>query len=242
VSSGGVEQVDTLASATVVSNGGLEEIFDGVAAGTKVLSGGQLTVRDQGTASAAVIEAGASATVFGGGVAAAARLSGGTLTVSAVGQLSGGLTLEAGKVVFWGAMSASQTVKFTGSAGTLELDNLAGFNARISGFTKSGQKIDLRGFAFGAGETRTWTQNGTSGTLTVHDGGQTAALVLLGTYHTGDFELSTDGHGGTFVKDPGPAAHLIEAMAGLLGGRAGASAPVVAGSVSVTAPLLAQPA
>ncbi|HZZ87604.1 MAG TPA: hypothetical protein VFE13_04645 [Caulobacteraceae bacterium] len=240
VSSGGVEQVYTSASATVVSAGGLEEIFDGVAAATKVLSGGQLIVRDQGTASAMVIEAGASAVVLGGGVAAAAKVSGGTLTVSAVGQLSHGVTLEAGKVVISGVMSAFQAVKFTGSAGTLELDNLAGFQAKISGLATSKQKIDLGGFHFGAGETRTWTQAGTSGTLTVHDGAKTASLVLIGSYATSDFTLSDDGHGGTYIKDPRPA-RLVAGMAGLPGGRAEAIAVHAGGSVSATPASLARP-
>ena len=40
----------------------------------------------------------------------------------------------------------------------------------------------------------------TSGTRTVVDGAKTATLSLLGSYVTSDFALSTDSHGGTFVK------------------------------------------
>ena len=61
--------------------------------------------------------------------------------------------------------------------------------------------FDLGGFAFSAGETRSFTEAGslTSGTLTVVDGGQTANLTLLGNYVTSNFVLSNDWHGGTFV-------------------------------------------
>jgi hypothetical protein len=188
-----------------------------------------------------VIEAGGSETVVGGADAVGAKLSGGTLIVSAVGVISGGLTIEAGKAVISGTVGAFQAVKFTGSDGTLELDNLAGFHAKISGLTTSTQKIDLGGLAFSSAEKASWTQSGTSGTLTVHDGGTTATLVLIGAYATSDFKLSDDGHGGTFVKDPHPAptARLVEAMAGLPGGRAGVDSTVVhaGGSALATVPL-----
>jgi hypothetical protein len=39
-----------------------------------------------------------------------------------------------------------------------------------------------------------------SGTLSVHDGGLTANLTLLGKYVTSDFALANDAHGGSFVK------------------------------------------
>jgi hypothetical protein len=43
----------------------------------------------------------------------------------------------------------------------------------------------------------------TSGTLTVSDhGGNTANITLLGQYVAGNFNIATDGHGGTVVYDP----------------------------------------
>jgi hypothetical protein len=38
--------------------------------------------------------------------------------------------------------------------------------------------------------------------LTVTDGPHTANLTLLGLYATANFSISSDGAGGTFVKDP----------------------------------------
>ena len=38
------------------------------------------------------------------------------------------------------------------------------------------------------------------GSLSIHDGGLTANLTLAGKYVTGDFALSNDGRGGSFVK------------------------------------------
>jgi hypothetical protein len=101
----------------------------------------------------------------------------------------------------------------------LELADLPGFQAKISGLTTATQKIDLDSFAFSAGESVTWAQSGTSGTLTVHDGAKVAHLTLIGTYVTSDFALANDQHGGTFVKGAQPAA-LTQAAAGMPDGHA----------------------
>ena len=72
----------------------------------------------------------------------------------------------------------------------LELDNLPGFAAKISGMSKATQQVDLGGFTFTVSESVTWAQAGTSGTLTVTDGAKVAHLTLIGTYATADFMLS----------------------------------------------------
>jgi hypothetical protein len=96
-------------------------------------------------------------------------------------------------------MAAGQAVTFAGPRGDLALYNLGAFAAVISGFG-AGDKIDMGGFAYGVGETRSFTQGAGSGILTVTDGGQQARLTLLGDYATSNFALSTDNAGGTFVK------------------------------------------
>jgi hypothetical protein len=104
----------------------------------------------------------------------------------------------------------------------LRLDNLAGFHAKISGLSVAAEKIDLGGFLFGAGETVTFTQSGTSGTLIVHDGTKTASLTLIGSYTTSDFRLHADGHGGTFVFDAPAGLAAIrfgQALAGFQSGQ-----------------------
>jgi autotransporter passenger strand-loop-strand repeat protein len=236
VSGSGTETILATASAkATVLSGGTE--FDyGQASGTTVLSGGHERVFNHAVASASVISSGGFEAVSSGGVAVAAKVSGGVLVVSAGGAISGGVTIADGKAVVSGAAATGQAVKFTGSAGVLELANLAGFQAKISGLAFAGQKIDLDGFQFGAGETLTWTQNGASGTLAVHDGAETANLTLIGTYATSDFAMNADGKGGTIVKVTGAggmaAPRFVEAMARLPSGRSGAI--VIQGGASVT--------
>jgi len=241
---GGIETIFGGVAVGTVISGGYE--FDyAVASGTQVRSGGYEKVAKGAIASGSVISSGGHEGVAAGGVAAGAAISGGTLTVSSGGAISGGLAIHAGKAIVSGTMAAGQTVTFTGTAGVLELDNLAGFQAAISGLTTPNRKVDLAGFVFSSGETVSWTQAGTSGTLTVQDGAETASLTLIGTYATSSFHLAGDGRGGTIVTDPHttpdalPAAtRLAQAAAALEGGRAAASFATVHGG---GAPLGASP-
>ena len=222
VGSGGVLRVSSggVASVTMVFRGGEDGVFVGgvahgtflsggaeydyaMTSGTEVASGGHEVVETHGTAWRAVVG------------------SGGLLTVSSGGTLAGGLRLWGGKAVISGTMAAGQTVSFAGSSAVLELDNLEGFAANISGMSRATQQVDLGGFAFTSGESATWAPSGTSGTLTVTDGAKTAHLTLIGTYASGDFQLGADGHGGTIVDDPprkpAVAAGFAQAMAALAG-------------------------
>jgi hypothetical protein len=54
-----------------------------------------------------------------------------------------------------------------------------------------------------------WTQSNGSGTLTVTSGTKVETLTLLGQYSLADFSASSDGHGGTLITDPVPAALVI---------------------------------
>ena len=81
------------------------------------------------------------------------------------------------------------------------------FHGLIGGFGSPfgvTEEIDLRDVAFGSGTILSFTEagNNLSGSLTVSDGTHTASLTLLGQYATGNFTLSSDGHGGTLVTDP----------------------------------------
>ena len=187
-----------MALGTVLSGG--HEFDYGVTSGTLLGSGGQEVVEAHGTASAGVVGSGA------------------VLTVSSGGALAGGLKLWGGKAVISGTVAAGQTVAFAGASEVLELDNLSGFSAKISGLKTANQKIDLGGFTFSGGESVSWTQSGTSGTLTVKDGAKVAHLTLIGTYTSSSFHLSNDSHGGTFVADPPAhpaAAGFVQAIAAL---------------------------
>jgi fibronectin-binding autotransporter adhesin len=225
VDAGGIETVEfgAVAKATILSDG--VEFVYGTTSGTLVRSGGHEAVEAHGAASGSVISNGGREVVSSAGsVVAATVSSGGALIVASGGVVSGGLSLKGGEAVISGTMAAGQTVSF-GTSGVLQLDNLPGFAAKISGLSKLAQQIDLGGFTFSVGETVSWSQTGTSGTLTVTDGTKTASLTLIGSYSSGNFHLSNDGHGGTFVDDP-PAARFAEAIAGF-GGRASPGAEVV---------------
>ena len=211
---------------------------------TEIAAGGVLRIKSGGSGYA--IEVNGHATILSGGVATATDVGvggyefdygltsapqvGGTLLVAAGGAVSGELLLlEGGRAIISGTMSSGEVADFYAPRGTLELENLAGFHAAISGFNTSGQRIDLGGLAFASGsETITWAQSGASGTLTVTDGAKVAALTLVGTYVASNFQLGDDGHGGTVITEPkrpamtpnSPAInHFAEAMAGLRGGR-----------------------
>jgi autotransporter passenger strand-loop-strand repeat protein len=192
---------------------------------------------------------GGAAYIYSGANASAVDLSGGTLIVSSGGVLGGGLAIEAGSAVVAGAVSAGQSVSFTGASGVLTLDDPAGFDAKISGLSQPGQKVDLAGFGYdSATETVSWTQTGTSGTLTVRDGAQTASLSLIGAYVGGDFSLASDDHGGSYVSDPHPATvggggallRLIQAAASLA--PADGAASLLSWTTSVSSAAIVLPA
>ncbi len=218
---GGAEGVGAggVASRTTLFGGG--QWVDGVAVGTHVSSGGREWIASGGVTSSAVVDAGGREVVLAGG------------------RVLGGLTLSGGTAVMSGAMAAEQTVSFVGAGGVLELANLPAFGAAISGLTLPSQQIDLDGFVYhSATETVSWTQSGASGTLTVNDGAKIATLDLIGTYATSDFQLSSDGHGGTFVDDPPRAATFAQTVAGFASGDAGAAPPIAGGAITSGAPLL----
>jgi len=235
VSAGGIETLIAGGVTTgAVLAGGLAYEY-GYASGTIVRAGGNEVVESHGSAWRSVVSSGGHEGVHAGAVTKGATVSaGGLLQVSPGGGVAGGLTIAGGEAIIDGHMYAGQTVHFTGSAGTLKLNNLTAFKAQISGLHASLQKIDLGDFAFSTGETVSWTQTGTSGTLTVSDGAQTADLTLVGTYATGNFQLSDDKHGGTFIVDPPltrtgagrAAAGFVQAMAVFGGGAATGPASV----------------
>jgi autotransporter passenger strand-loop-strand repeat protein len=216
VEAGGSIQVrGGLASGIVVW--GSAAVARAVTAGAMIRSGGVEHVAWHAIASATVVSNGGRLNVDVEGIAAATTVSaGGLLLVSARGTVSQGLVIEGGSAVISGAMAAGQSVSFTGEHGVLELGNLPAFHASIQGLAKSTQRIDLDGFQYGQSETVTWTQSGTSGTLRVDRGGQTASLSLIGSYVTGDFKAWADGHHGTFLaaSASAPAAQLAQAIAG----------------------------
>ena len=197
-----------------------------------------------------LFEVGSGFTFFGGDVTSVSTLileSGASgRTISVEGELivasgatifNDGLTLNGGEAIIGGAVSGGQAVTFSGSGGHLVIDDVATFGAVISGFSTSGQEIDLGGFTYSAGETVTWTEAAvnTSGTLTVSGAGMTATLTLLGDYATSNFSLSDDGVGGAFITDPaGGGGGAVAA-----GHSTAASSPIIGGHVASFAQAMA---
>jgi hypothetical protein len=88
----------------------------------------------------------------------------------------------------------------------LQLDGPGSFdppeNNTVVGFGANDQ-IDIGGLLYGTSSTETFTQDqgGGAGILKVTNGdGVTANIHLAGDYTSGNFELASDGHGGTLVS------------------------------------------
>jgi autotransporter passenger strand-loop-strand repeat protein len=170
---------------TTVWSGATEIVSSGGTTSGTVLSGGQETVLRAGRASGTVVLSGGYELISSGGIAVATKISGGTLEVASGGSASG--------VVF-------------SSGGTLQLDTGAHLSGAISGF-HSGDAIEVEGLAYISGSsTVSWTQKTSgataSGVLTVKEGTQTQSFTLVGSYTSGNFSVTSDGHGGTLITDP----------------------------------------
>jgi autotransporter passenger strand-loop-strand repeat protein len=219
ISSGGVETVSSggRVSATSVMSGGVLYISSGgTDAGATIVGGGSEMVKTGAIASGDIISSGGAETVSSGGtISGATVMSGAQLTVSSGAVLGQSLVLSGGTATILGVVSSGITVTIAGS-GDLVLDDAQAFSGLISGLSTTAQKIDLGGFAYSStGETVSWTEagSGLSGTLTVSGGGKSASLSLIGSYVTSNFQLSSDGAGGTIIVDP-PLTEFSQLMAG----------------------------
>lgn len=156
--------------------------------GLIVSNGEQLIVKSGGMISATVVNKGGTLTVSSGGNADMTKIQGGIEIVSSGGTIDGRQTLGAGGQL---TIKAAKAISFT-----------------VSGFTGT-DKINLDGFAFGSGVTKTFHGNGagTGGTLTVKDGNLTGTVTLFGQYVAAGFHLTKDSAGGTTITYTSPAAH-----------------------------------
>jgi hypothetical protein len=99
----------------------------------------------------------------------------------------------------------SGNVTFTGTGGTLALDQPATFTGAVAGLGAQ-NGIDLTRIAFGAATTLGYAANagGTGGILSVSDGAHAASIALLGNYMASTFVTAADGHGGTLIAAAQP--------------------------------------
>jgi hypothetical protein len=167
-----------------------------------------------------------------------------TGTIETVGGhvvIASGLSGAGKLVVNGGVMEAAvagvaMATTFAVGGGTLQLDASQSFTGPIRGFSKTGATIfDLRDVGFSSAGEAVFVENGagTSGTLTVTNGGQVAKLTLIGNYTGVTFTASDDTHGGVQVvasTPPGPAASLVAAMAAMAAPGVGAASSVFAGA------------
>ena len=161
--------------------------------------GGIERVLAGGVTVASLVNSGGREIVGPGGVASAATISGGTLEID-----DGGST-------------GSGAVTFAASGGgILQLDASIHFGGLVAGFGEP-DFLDLRDIAFGSATTLSFTEaaGNTSGVLSVSDSVRTANITLLGQYAAGQFTTANDGHGGTLIGDPSPAAPTDPILASL---------------------------
>jgi hypothetical protein len=111
----------------------------------------------------------------------------------------GSFSLSTANLQFDSSVSAGQTITESGTDG-LTLKQAQNFAATISGFG-TGDTIDATNFLL-SGTTFNFVENsgGTGGTLTLHDGGLTANILMRGVYSNSSFTLAPDSGTGTLVK------------------------------------------
>jgi hypothetical protein len=116
----------------------------------------------------------------------------------AVGGM-GSFTLSNADLQFGSSVSSGQTINDQYHA-ALTLEEAQSFAATIKGFG-TGDTIDAANF-LKSGTTFNFVENsaGTGGTLTLHDAGLTANILMKGVYTNADFILAPDSGTGTLVK------------------------------------------
>lgn len=200
IGNGAIQYLHGTASLTTVNAGSQQNVYaDGFAAGTTINAGGYQL--DWGAASGTIVNGGEQY-VFG-------SATGTTVLAGAQHVQSGGsaddTTIGAGALAYVHAGGTIDDVVFAGGNASLVLDQASSFTGTISGW-QDHDSVVLGDILFSDGITSlAYAANGdnSGGTLTVSDGTHTATLNLLGQYSAADFALSSDGHGGTLISDPG---------------------------------------
>jgi autotransporter passenger strand-loop-strand repeat protein len=122
--------------------------------------------------------------------------SGGTLTLDQAVSGNGTFLLDGLTTVnFASVVGGSQGIQFLASGGTLETQATGTFGATISGFS-GGDTLDAAAIGYSVSDTVAFS----GGTLTVSNGSQSVAFGLTGSYNTNQFNLISDGHGGTAIQ------------------------------------------
>ena len=171
--------------------------------------------------------------------------------------VTGGVAEVGNGTVFIAASSSENVAFLANGSGGLVLNGLgSAYAGRVSGFgfgssahSDHAQFIDFTA-SISPAQASSYTSanpSNTSGTLTVTDGGNSASVVLVGNYSSGNFTSANVG-GHVRITDPGAAPPSVDlgllvnymaasfASAGVHGGAVVTEAPQTAGT-----PLLAHP-
>ena len=108
-----------------------------------------------------------------------------------------------------------------GAYGELVIDQAASYTGTISNFTGTSTQsdaIDLKDISYGSITNFSYVDSGGHGTLTITASSHDYLIKFDGTYTTGNFTLSSDGHGGTLIVDPPMSATTIDANMALTAG------------------------
>ncbi|MDB5394510.1 MAG: hypothetical protein JWM91_2016, partial [Rhodospirillales bacterium] len=174
--------------------------------GTILANGTNALIIDTGSnavTNAGVLEAtGSGGLVIDGGIANSGNLwaNGGNVKILGDVTGTGTATISGTAMLEFGGTSAENTTFDFGAAGTLKLDQSAGFTGAVSGFG-AGDVIDLADFGFGSGTTLAYVANATNsgGTLSLSNGVHGAAIQFVGHYATADFLADADHDHGTLI-------------------------------------------
>ncbi|WP_456619830.1 MULTISPECIES: beta strand repeat-containing protein [unclassified Bradyrhizobium] len=214
IGNGAIQHLHGSAVTTILNSGGAQNVYaDGTATGTTVNAGGVQV--DWGVAGATIVNGGVQ---YVYGSAAGTTVLAGTQYVQSGGSADD-TTIGSGALAFVHSGGAMDDVIFAGPNASLVLAQASALTGSISGW-QDHDSIDLGDILFGDGVTSfAYAQNSgnTGGTLTVSDGTHTASLSLLGQYSAADFALSSDGHGGTLISDPGAANAQQQMLVASLG-------------------------
>ena len=212
---------------TVMNSGAYEYVYSGATeSGSTVGSGGQIAVWGSGSlASATTVIGGGNLYVYQGATASGVTVNvSGTLTAWDSGTTVDGTNVNSGGLlhIHGGAAVGNTNVigtLFINNGGAVEAGTSASFvgansgtvkfthdvtGVTVSGLVVSGGAIDFADIGYNSAPmSATWTSTGVNtGTLTLTSGALNAAVTLFGNFTAAsDFTYSTDGAGGTLVRD-----------------------------------------
>jgi hypothetical protein len=201
-------------SGTVVLDGAIDPATLTVAASATLLIGNSSAsldpgITDNGTFGFDQSGAFSYGAIAGSGVVE--QIGSGTTTLAGADSVLGGTDISVGTLELGGGGSVAGNVTFAGAAVTLRFDTGTNqLGGDIAGAV-AGDAIGLHFQSFATGNHAVWSQNGSTGTLTIETASNVtlATLMLAGQYATADFKVSADTQNNVLVDlVAGPPTNL----------------------------------